>query len=39
MYRQILSLGIAAGILIPNIILAQEVVIQPDSTSATTVGK
>ncbi|MGD1918747.1 MAG: hypothetical protein ACFCAD_07565 [Pleurocapsa sp.] len=38
MSRKLLSLGIAAGILIPNIVLAEQVVIQQGSSNATAVG-
>ncbi|MCC0175654.1 hypothetical protein I4641_01495 [Waterburya agarophytonicola K14] len=38
MYHKLLSLGIAAGILIPNIVLAEQKVIQQGSSSATAIG-
>lgn len=38
MSHQLLSLGIAVGILIPNLVLAEQVIIQQGSTSATAVG-
>ena len=38
MLHKLLSLGIAAGILIPNVVLAEQVIIQQGSTSATAIG-
>jgi hypothetical protein len=38
MSHKILSLGIAFSILIPNVVLAEQVIIQQGSTSATAVG-
>lgn len=38
MSRKLLSLGIATGILIPNVVLAEQVVIQQGRASATAVG-
>lgn len=38
MYHKLLSLSIATGILIPNIVLAEQTVIQRGSTGATAIG-
>ena len=38
MYKQFISLTIATGILIPNVVLAEQTVIQRGSTSARAVG-
>ena len=38
MSHKLLSLGIAAGILVPNVVLAEQVIIQQGSTSATAIG-
>ena len=38
MYRKLLSLGITAGIFIPNVVLAEQVITQRGSTSATAIG-